>query len=97
METLKAVDAQYFNGSYWSDVTPFEIVRVISDKTIEVRQMDYEGGKDGLEMGHQSWVISSNPNQPTTRIRLTKKGWRSSEGMRFWPTASPQRYYDWTL
>ena len=33
---------QYANMYGWSDVEPFEVVRVISDKTLEVREMDGE-------------------------------------------------------
>jgi hypothetical protein len=32
----------YANHYGYSDITPFEVVKVISDKTIEVREMDAE-------------------------------------------------------
>ena len=31
---------QYANHIAYSDVNPFEVVKVISDKTIEIREMD---------------------------------------------------------
>ncbi len=72
----------------WSDVHPFEVVRVVSDKCIEIRAMHAEGGlKKGAEfmpggfVGHypnqerdQEWTLTSNPEATVVRIRLNNRG-----------------------
>ena len=37
---------KFANLKYWTDVEPYEVVRVISDKTVEVRLMDTIQTKD---------------------------------------------------
>ena len=92
----------------WSDVEPFEVVRVISDKTIEVRPMDAErdesvklqwavGGFSAVCLNDhdQKWDIKSNPANPVVRIRLSaKKGWQDKHGRRFGLSKKPVKYYD---
>ena len=87
---------KYANQYGYSDVEPFEVVRVISDKTIEVRAMDAEkddsvklefhvGGFSAhcSNQHQQKWFITSNPNNPVIRIRLGKKGWKDAHGRRY--------------
>ena len=84
----------YANQFGYSDVSPCEVVKVISDKTIEIRYMDTEalpwkrefhpGGFFGntSNQGEQKWKITSNPENPVFRIRLSKnKGWRDAYGV----------------
>ena len=64
---------------------PFEVVKVKSKTTIEVRRMDAvlikapecsPGGFVGYyENDEQKWEFKSNPTYPTKIIRLTKNGW----------------------
>ena len=102
---------QYANHYSYSDITPFEVVRVISDKTIEVREMDAErdtsvkltwevGGFAGhcVNQRDQRWTITSNTNNPVVRIRLNKQGtWKDSHGRRFGLSDKPVRFYDYNF
>ncbi len=44
---VEAIEYTHANHSGWSDVHPYEIVRVVSPKTIEIRVMDAELDKIG--------------------------------------------------
>jgi hypothetical protein len=104
------MNAQYANRHGYTDVTPFEVVRVISDKTIEVREMDAEldpTWKPEFHIGgfsahcsnqrEQRWNITSNPGNPVVRIRLGKKGWKSACGSRFSLNDKPIHFYDYNF
>lgn len=80
----------------YSDCTPFEVVKVVSDKTLEVRRMDAVLDPDwkpdfhvGGFMGHianqheQKWNLTSNPSNDVLRIRLGKKGWKDANGDKY--------------
>lgn len=101
----------YANHYGYSDVNPFEVVRVISDKTIEVREMDAErddsvklewavGGFAGhcTNQRDQKWIITSNESNPVIRIRLSaKKGWQDKYGRRFGLSEKPVKFYDYNF
>lgn len=62
MREITLEQAVYANKKLFSDTYPFEIVRKISDKTIEVREMKavlIEGNYD-----NQSWKYNSEENNP---------------------------------
>ena len=93
----------------FSDVTPFEIVRVVSAKTIEVRMMKAErgewtpdcrvGGFMGRVMNQrdQQWTITADETAPVERIRRNTRGeWRNARG-RFELAAQPVRFYDFNF
>ena len=74
---------RYANMIGYTDVSPCEIVKRISDKTIEIRSMDAEldpswkrefhpGGFFGHPSNNQSqkWEITSNADNRVFRIRL---------------------------
>lgn len=101
---------KFANKYGYSDVTPFEVVRVVSDKTIEIREMDYVRDESvGLKWevggfaGHcvnqhdQKWIISSNMKNRVIRIRLGKKGWRDAHGGNYVLSDSPRRFYDYNF
>ena len=98
---------KYANRYGWSDVDPFEIVRWVSDKTIEVRAMDairdpdwkpehVPGGFAGVcvNQNEQKWNITSNPSYGTLRLRLGKKGWH---GGSFRLSDFPRKFYDYNF
>jgi len=100
----------YANHYGYSDVTPYEVVRVVSDKTLEIREMDAvrdESVKLEWEVGgfaghcvnqrEQKWIISSNPSNPVKRIRLGKKGWKDAHGGRYGLSDEPSRFYDYNF
>ena len=102
---------EYANHISWSDIEPFEVVKVISDKTIEIREMDAEldntwkpdfivGGFAAhcANQREQRWNIKSNETYPTIRIRLSKnRGWRDSNGRKFVLSESPRKFYDYNF
>lgn len=107
--TATATNLNFANHHGYSDVNPYEIVRRISDKTIEVRRMDavrdpswnrefIPGGFFGHTANNdsQKWIITSNPTNEVIRIRLTKSGWRNKR-MRFVLSATPVHFYDFNF
>ena len=99
----------YANMHGWSDVAPFEIIRVISPKTIELRAMSAElddefkpefvsGGFAGhcTNQGKQTYKYKSCPEGVVVRARLGKKGWKSSHGRHVLST-EPRKFYDYNF
>lgn len=95
----------------YSDVDAYEIVKVISDNTIEVRKMDtkhdishlkqYAGGFCGHveDQRNQKVAYASNPNAEVIRIRRKKNNpeqW-SNNGNRFGLTQKPYAFYDYNF
>lgn len=67
------------SGTYWTDVTPFEVVRVVSDKTIEIRELEVKiVGGDWLDPEYELYKT----DRPAVKVRRCKTGWRTSDGMR---------------
>jgi len=73
------------NRVLWSDVEPYEIIRVVSDKCIEIRRMNavrdesvvLEFSIGGFaahcsNQDEQKWIYSSNVDAPVIRIRPNK-------------------------
>ena len=102
---------KYANHHGYSDVNPFEVVKVISDKTIEVREMNAERD-DSVKMefhvggfsAHcsnqrdQKWFITSDESAPVIRVRLSKnRGWQDKHGRRFILADSPLKFYDYNF
>ena len=107
------VELGFANNIMYSDVEPFEIVRVVSDKTIEVRAMSAEMAPDwkpeiipGGFAGHcvnnndqrKAWVITSNEANPVIRIRKQKDGsWKNPSFGRFHLDNRPFKKYDFNF
>jgi hypothetical protein len=105
-------DMNYANHTGYSDVNPYEIIRRVSDKTIEIREMDAVrsnsenklGFAPGGFVGHcsrqndQEWTITSNQTYRTIRIRLNKDGrWQDSNGNRYKLADKPRKFYDYNF
>jgi hypothetical protein len=102
---------QYAIQVSYTDRHPYEVVRVISDKTIEVRAMDAErdtsvelqwavGGFAGhcLNQRDQKWHITSNPANPVIRLRLNRvKDWKDASGRKFFLSDKPVKFYDYNF
>ena len=101
---------KFANHHGYSDIDPFEIVRRVSDKTIEIREMHTErddsvkmefvaGGFAGhcINQNEQKWFIVSNEQRPVIRIRLGKNGWKDSHGRRYVLSENPIRFYDYNF
>jgi len=102
---------KFANHYGYSDVNPHEVVRVISDKTIEVRAMNAEidptwkpewavGGFAGhcINQNTQRWNITSDETNAVFRLRLGRNGvWKSADGRRFDLNDKPVRFYDYNF
>ena len=99
----------YANHIGWTDVNPYEIVKVISDKTIEIREMKseklpwkaewVEGGFAGhcTNQRDQKWKISSDENIPTIRARKRKDGYFHSSHGKHLLEEEPRKFYDYNF
>lgn len=97
---------KYAYRRYHTDCTPFEVVKVISDKTVEVREMDttqikfpqefYAGGFAGhfADNHNQEYEYKSNTDNPVIRIRKGKKGWSNGQ---FFMSDEPYKFYDYNF
>lgn len=104
---LQSGEQVYANQYGYSDVHPYEVVRVISDTTIEVRAMNavrdpnwkpvfHAGGFSAhcSNQNEQRWVYESDTDAPVRRIRKSKKGWAKGT---FTISAEPVRFYDYNF
>ncbi len=101
----------FANKYGFTDITPYEVVRVISNRTLEVRKMDSalsEGQKPEFVVGgfaghctnqaELKWDITSNDQNPVVRIRLGKNGtWKDAYGHKFGLADEPIRFYDYNF
>ena len=112
-DTKMATTTMKFANYYgYSDVAPYEIIKVISGQTIEVRSMKATLNPEfkcetviGGFFGHttnndaQSYTYESLPEYPTMRIRYSKSknGWFSPCGQRHLLENAPVRFYDYNF
>lgn len=101
---------KYANHFGWTDVNPYEVLKVVSDKTLVIREMDADrdesvalnfevGGFSAVctNMSDQKWNIKSNESNPVIRIRLGKRGWKDAHGRKFGLSDHPRKYYDYNF
>ncbi len=104
---------KYANMLGFSDVYPYEVVREVNDKMLDVREMHTErdmsvpmdfvpGGFAGVCVNQhkQKWIITSDPSpeNPIIRIRQSvKRGWRDANGNRFIVSDHPIKFYDFNF
>lgn len=103
---------KFANHYGYSDVNPYEVVRVISDKTIEIREMDAERDESvklefhvGGFSAHcsnqrdQKWFIKSNEENSIVRIRFSKRTntWKDKHGRKFFLSNEPVKFYDYNF
>lgn len=102
---------KYANQYGYSDVNPYEVIRSVSEKCLEVRAMEAErDGSVKLEWaaggfaGHcvnqrdQKWFIESNASNPVIRIRLNKSGiWKDKYGNKYDLSDVPVKFYDYNF
>lgn len=110
MPNATAAAPAFANRIRYSDTEPCEVVRVVSDKCLEIRDMDATLRADwkpdtvvGGFVGHTvnnggEWAIASNPANRVIRIRLNKLGqWKDAHGNRYAIAAQPRRFYDFNF
>lgn len=102
---------KYANQYGWSDVYPYEVVRTISDITVEVRPMKstqtkfpqqfHVGGFSAhcSDQHSQEWKCESIPDAAIIRIRWSraKKKWFSAGGQKFIMEDKPSKFYDYNF
>ena len=101
---------KYANRLLWTDVEPYEVVRVVSDKTLEIRSMNAEldtsvelefhaGGyvANCSNQHEQKWIITRDETAPTMMIRKRKNGTWGNGSMRFEVADEPRKYYDFNF
>jgi hypothetical protein len=103
---MNPIIKKYCNEYLYSDVQPYEVVRVISPVTVEIRQMDtkqiifpkerFVGGfiANTADNDHQKYEYISNPENPIMRLRLGKKGWGNGK---FVMSDKPIKFYDYNF
>lgn len=105
-------DFKYANCYGYTDVNPFEITKVVSDLTLEVRAMRAERD-ESVKLNHvpggffahcsnqrdQKWFITSDNFARVERIRYSKaKGrWQNAYGSRFQLADIPRKFYDYNF
>jgi hypothetical protein len=107
-QTIKA----YANYHGYSDAHPYEVVRVVSPQTVEIRAMRasekpwkavwHKGGFAGhcSNQRDQEWEIVSDESFPVERIRWSKQRggrWQDKYGRRFIMSDSPSRFHDYNF
>lgn len=104
---------QFANRIGYTDVNPFEVIRHVTEKCVEVRAMDAELDRNfkpkiipGGFAGHctnntereQQWIIKANPANAVRRVRLHKNGqWKDKYGNRYMPGDAPRKFYDYNF
>jgi hypothetical protein len=97
---------QFCNEFGYSDVEPYEVVKVISANCVEVREMAtkqivfpsqfFVGGFSAhcADNFNQKYEYTSDPCRPTIRIRKGKKGWGNGK---FRMANHPHKHYDYNF
>ena len=100
----------YANHIGYSDVTPFEVVRFVNWKTLDIREMwavekpwmrqFMAGGFLGhvVNQEDQDWDIQPDPDSPVVRIRQHKDGkWYDRHGARYALAEKPVKFRDFNF
>ncbi len=103
------MDYKYASEHFYTDVKAYEIVKVISDKTLEVRSLianhnikhldQVVGGFSGhvVNQREQKVTFEIDPSAPVIRIRKNKYGNWASKGRRFTLRNEPYAFYDYNF
>ena len=100
----------YANQIGYTDVNPWEVIKVVSKKTLEIRKMDCEhinkadltfhvGGFSAhcSNQHEQVWAMKSNPDALVWRIRLHKDGKWYHHNIKFELAEKPRKFYDFNF
>jgi hypothetical protein len=100
---------KYANHTIGTDILPFEVIREVNAKTLDIREMRAAldpafkpefsiGGFAGhcINSDQQRYLYDSDDTAPIVRIRLHKTGsWRDKHGNRYYLSNEPKRYRDY--
>lgn len=86
----------------WSDRHAYEVIEVIDDRHIIVRRLDAKRTDNNGVSDSQDYEFTSNPNNHTCKLFLTKQGrWRERIGRRLgcngWLVGKAMEYYDYSF
>lgn len=100
----------YANRIGYSDVEPFEVVREVSAKIIEVRRMAAQldpSWKPEMHAGgfaahcsnqySQKWIITSDEGAQVIRLHMRKDGCFYYQGSKFRREAAPRKFHDYNF
>ena len=107
---VEAVEYTHANFHGYSDTHPYEIVKVVSPRTLEVRLIDAEldptwkpktikGGFSGYTVNNdqQKWLYKTNEKNDTVRIRRRKDGYYYSAIGRHALATAPSKFHDYNF
>lgn len=111
MTTITLDQATHANHYSYSDITPYEIIKKVSAKTIDVRRMKatminmdemkfHTGGFSAncSNQNDQKYTFESDENEIVERLRLNKDGvWCSKYGDKHRLNIKPIRFYDFNF
>lgn len=100
----------YANHIGYSDVEPYEVVREVSAKIIEVRRMaaqldpswkpEMHAGGFAAHCSNQSsqkWIITSDEGAQVIRLHMRKDGCFYYQGSKFRREAAPRKFHDYNF
>lgn len=108
-DTNDPTQYKFANQYGYTDMHPYEIIRHVNDKTLDVREMRstplpwerhwVSGGFAGhlTNQQDQQWEITSNFAAPIVRIRLGKRGWWNPHYGAFALAHTPVRFRDYNF
>ncbi|KZX57788.1 hypothetical protein A3709_19385 [Halioglobus sp. HI00S01] len=107
---ITATDCAYMSESGYTDVHPFEITRIVSDKCIEIRplkatllnadDLNFHVGGFAAHCSNQrcqEYSYESMPEAQTLRIRLNKRGKWAYKRRSFFLSEEPYKFYDYNF
>jgi len=107
---VEAIDYTHANFHGYSDKHPYEIVKVVSPRTLEVRLVDAQldttwkpetvkGGFSGYTVNNheQKWLYNTNAKNDTVRIRRRKDGYYYSAIGRHALATAPSKFHDYNF
>jgi len=102
---------KYANFHGYTDVEPCEVVRVVSDRTLEIRRMEADldpdwspryipGGFSAfcINNSEQEWIIFRNEDNSVFRVRLHKdQKWYDKHGSCYVLSDMPRKFHDYNF
>lgn len=101
----------YANQHGYTDTFPFRVIRVVSEKCLDVQAMNavldptwkpewQAGGFSGTVLNNrqQRWIITDNPDGVIRRIRKHKSSsWQDAYGRRYYLSDQPVMFHDYNF